>query len=290
MFLRVIGLVLLSFTVSSTSSSEPDWSYFGSTGPQHWSEIGYPDCGKTKQSPIDIREVVIPDVPLPPIQCTDDWDVIRPMSIIYNGHTVKVTLDGTYRSTGGMLPSEYVAEQLHFHWGSSNDIGSEHTIAKSSYPAEMHIVHYSSEFNSVEEAMESDQGLAVFAFFISLGEKNTVMEQIVKEIKGIEFDVSKDLESEVNLLSLVPLLDQSSYWTYNGSLTTPPCYESVVWTIFQIPIVISVEQLEQFRSLNNLRYPLRVVNNFRPPTGSSSNDRQVVYQEIAGVESTTQQP
>lgn len=46
------------------------------------------------------------------------------------------------------------------------------------------------------------------------------------------------------------------YYRYDGSLTTPPCYESVVWTVLQIPLKISAEQLHAFRSLRDNRYEL----------------------------------
>ena len=37
--------------------------------------------------------------------------------------------------------------------------------------------------------------------------------------------------------------DLKSYWRYKGSLTTPSCYETVIWTVFQSPIEISSAQV-----------------------------------------------
>ena len=34
------------------------------------------------------------------------------------------------------------------------------------------------------------------------------------------------------------------YYRYHGSLTTPPCYESVIWTVFENPIPISSRQVK----------------------------------------------
>lgn len=76
------------------------------------------------------------------------------------------------------------------------------------------------------------------------------------------------------------------YWTYEGSLTTPPFNESVTWILFKEPVEVSEEQLQAFRELrrydineecpddhNWLVYdaveetpkPGQIINNFRPP-------------------------
>jgi carbonic anhydrase len=41
------------------------------------------------------------------------------------------------------------------------------------------------------------------------------------------------------------------YYRYDGSLTTPPCYESVLWTVLIDPLKLSLSQLESFRYLHN---------------------------------------
>lgn len=51
-------------------------------------------------------------------------------------------------------------------------------------------------------------------------------------------------------LQLADLLSPSTgYYRYFGSLTVPPCYESVVWTVMQQPLKITTKQLEAFRKL-----------------------------------------
>jgi hypothetical protein len=47
----------------------------------------------------------------------------------------------------------------------------------------------------------------------------------------------------------VLFLDDNGYWTYLGSLTTPPCNESVTWILFKKYIEVSHHQLNIFRNL-----------------------------------------
>ena len=66
-----------------------------------------------------------------------------------------------------------------------------------------------------------------------------------------------------------------SYWTYQGSLTTPPLLESVSWIIFKKPMTVSKEQLDCMRNLkcngcsasnsNSIFDDIPMVDNFRPP-------------------------
>ncbi|WP_205860322.1 carbonic anhydrase family protein, partial [Polaribacter sp. 20A6] len=59
------------------------------------------------------------------------------------------------------------------------------------------------------------------------------------------------------------------YWTYPGSLTTPPLYESVTWIVLKEPIYVSDKQMGKFRTLlfNGEEDDDRkhMENNFRPP-------------------------
>jgi carbonic anhydrase len=50
----------------------------------------------------------------------------------------------------------------------------------------------------------------------------------------------------VNAGGLLPA--DRGYWTYTGSLTTPPCTEGVGWYIYEEPVSISRYQLRTYTS------------------------------------------
>jgi hypothetical protein len=54
------------------------------------------------------------------------------------------------------------------------------------------------------------------------------------------------------------------YYRYDGSLTTPPCYESVIWSVLQEPLKLSLDQLNAFRNLHGENN--KVMNNTYRPT------------------------
>ena len=62
------------------------------------------------------------------------------------------------------------------------------------------------------------------------------------------------------------LPDNRAYFTYSGSLTTPPCTENVQWFIFKNPITVSLSQVEKLKALMPL-------NNYRDE--QSLNDREI---------------
>ena len=70
--------------------------------------------------------------------------------------------------SGGTLRQVYQLLQLHFHWGSVDNQGSEHTLNGKRFPMEMHLVHKSSSFESVDSALENTEGLAVAGFFFEV--------------------------------------------------------------------------------------------------------------------------
>ncbi|XP_070572688.1 carbonic anhydrase 14-like isoform X3 [Ptychodera flava] len=193
----------------------------------------------------------------------DDWS--------YSGEKVKVSVTGEHYVTGGGLPGKFKVEQFHFHWGSDGSPGSEHAINDTRYDAELHIVSYDCErFSNFTEALGDCQGLAVLGIFIEVGDKtNPGYESLTTEFRNVQRKGQTfQLEKALVLRSLLPE-NVRHFYRYDGSLTTPPCTECVIWTVFDRPVQISVTQLERFRSLvatavSEDEEGVNVESNYRP--------------------------
>jgi len=212
---------------------EHTWSYSGAQGPEHWGDLK-PEFAACKtghrQSPIDIRDTRKGD--LPPIQF--DYKP-SPLHIIDDGHSIMINYgSGSHISVGGKT---YQLKQFHFHRPSEEKLNGE------GYDMAIHLVHADEQGN-----------LAVVAVLLQNGAENVVIHKLwdhlptkkEKEelLDGVEIDASR----------LLPV--DRGYYTFPGSLTTPPCSESVTWFVLKHPVTISAAEIEQFGRL----YP----NNARP--------------------------
>jgi carbonic anhydrase len=72
----------------------------------------------------------------------------------------------------------------------------------------------------------------------------------------------EEADAEINAADLLP--DDLSFWTYDGSFTTPPCTEGVKWHVLYEPITVSLQQVAAFRSLDFLHHDGEFAGNARP--------------------------
>lgn len=95
--------------------------------------------------------------------------------------------------------------------------------------------------------------------------------------KGDETTLSNDFDVK----ALIGAERLRRYYRYDGSLTTPPCYESVIWTVLHEPIQLSRKQLNAFRSLHDEQKTL-LTNTFRPvqPLGTRKLFRSFLLEDI----------
>ncbi|XP_074119469.1 carbonic anhydrase 14 isoform X2 [Sminthopsis crassicaudata] len=254
-------------------------------GQDHWPAT-FPECGSNAQSPIDIQtERVTFDSELPVLKPHGyDQPGPEPLSLHNNGHTVQLSLPPTLNLEG--LPRNYVAAQLHLHWGRKGQPGgSEHQVNSEATAAELHIVHYDADsFNNLNEAAQKPQGLAVLGILIEVGENQSpAYEHILSHLEKIRYRGQTTLMSAFDVGGLLPP-ELGEYYRYNGSLTTPPCYQSVLWTVFHRKAQISMEQLEKLQetllSTEESEPSKLLVQNYRAP--QPLNHRLVLASFIPG--------
>lgn len=227
-------------------------------------------CGGKEQSPIAIfAEDLIVNKSLPELNLTEYEQVMHKYNLIIdnNGHSFEVVFNNffpeakVYVSSGG-LESWYSLTGFHFHWSQDNEHGMEHHIGNADYPLVAHFVH-TKEGMYFDEAIKHRDGIAVIAVPFRLSkDDNEELNKISGHLSEVDnYGQLESLGESFKLRNLLPE-DTSNFFRYHGSLTTPPCVESVVWTIFTDTSFVSVRQLQQFRRLRNQEGLLKY--NFRP--------------------------
>jgi len=136
-------------------------------------------------------------------------------------------VQGSFISVGG---KKYELKQFHFHRP------SEETIDGKGYEMVVHLVHADEEGN-----------LAVVAVLLQKGQDNPLVHELWKDLPK-EKEKEEDLDSVlIDVARLLPA--DRGYYTFPGSLTTPPCSENVTWFVLKRPVKVSTEEIEQFSEL-----------------------------------------
>lgn len=223
--------ILILFACNS--HEEPHWSYEGHTGPVYWSKLSskYKDCALGHhQSPINIDHEV-EHSELPPLQL--DYRISR-AQVVNNGHSIQVNFkDGGVFKAGNQ---SFQLLQMHFH------TPSEEAIHGKRAAFEAHFVHKA-----------EDGKLAVIGILMHPGKRNPVLDQIWQIMPH---KPNRIAASELNINALDIIGEARDYYTYEGSLTTPPCTEGVQWFVLTDEREIGSTQLREFQKM----YP----NNARP--------------------------
>ncbi|XP_010596332.1 carbonic anhydrase 12 isoform X2 [Loxodonta africana] len=270
--LHAAAVLLLVILKQQPSNPAPvngsKWTYAGPDGERSWFKK-YPSCGGLLQSPIDLNSDILQyDASLVPLEF-QGYNVSANEQFILtnNGHSVKLSLTPDMYIQG--LQSRYSATQLHLHWGNRNNPhGSEHTIGGRHSAAELHVVHYNSDlYPDARTASNKSEGLAVLAILIERGSFNPSYDKIFSHLQDVKYKGQEVPIPGFNVEELLPERPEE-YYRYRGSLTTPPCHPTVLWTVFRNPVQISQEQL---LALETALYctgvddpsPKELVDNFR---------------------------
>ena len=243
--MRGVGILVAAASMATAglllAEEQHHWGYQGTTGPSHWGamEHEYAACGTGKtQSPIDIEESAAKKSDLPAIAF--DYKP-SPLKIVDNGHTVQVIYaPGSSITVAG---KQYELVQFHFHKPSEEKINGK--------PSDMvvHLVH-----------RDRDGKLAVVAVLLQAGASNSLIETLWKNVPK-EKEKETDVQGvQVNAADLLPA-NKAAYYTFMGSLTTPPCSEGVTWFVHKARTTISKDELASFAKLYSMNArPTQAVN------------------------------
>ena len=228
---QVVALGLIAaLSIGQLAQAEGDhWAYKGHGGPPEWGSMssGFAVCKLGKlQSPIDIRGAKPAD--LPAIKFDYKPSALK---IIDNGHSIQVNYaPGSSIDVGG---ARYELVQFHFHHP------SEEKIDGKAHPMVAHLVHKNAEGK-----------LAVVAVLLDKGGASELIDTVWRNIPAEKEKESVVADVTIDASKLLP--DNRGYYTFQGSLTTPPCSEDVTWFVLKSPLKIADAEIAGFAKL----YPL----------------------------------
>ncbi|KAK2497389.1 LOW QUALITY PROTEIN: hypothetical protein MC885_016481 [Smutsia gigantea] len=182
------------------------WGYGKHNGPENWHK-DFPIAKGECQSPIDIdTKAANYDPALKPLYISYEQAASR--RIVNNGHSFNVEFDD-----------------------SQDKAGSEHTVDKKRFPAELHLVHWNTKYGDFGKAVQHPDGLVVLGIFLKIGGAKPDLQKVIDVLDSIK---TKGQSADFPHFDPRGLLPESlDYWTYPGSLTTPPLLECVTWIILK---------------------------------------------------------
>jgi len=160
------------------------------------------------------------------------------------GHTIQVDFaKGSITLFNGKA---YELKQLHFH------TPSEHLIDGMTFPMEMHIV------SKLNDSVKTGATYTVLGILFKMGRENKFLKEFLSSVPHEE---GKDTLNQENVkladfFSEIPKAEKPAYYTYQGSLTTPPYTESVNWIVAKRIFEASEEQIATIEKIegNNARH------------------------------------
>ncbi len=228
----VATLFLLSAVAAAQEHAEQhpsdlshSWSYSGATGPEHWGDLSpeFAVCKTGKeQSPIDISHPLAADLPAIEIKSSP-----VPLKIINTGHYIRQNYDPGNGNSITVGEQMYELTQFHFHHPSEETIHGKH------YDMVAHLVYQNKEGH-----------YAVIAVLIKEGRPNPLITTLWNNLPP-EMNKEHDVDTvQVDAIQLIP--SKRSYYKYEGSLTTPPCTQGIVFFVLDTPLSLSKEQIATF--------------------------------------------
>lgn len=215
-------LAFLSLSTAAYAQSA-HFTYEGEHGPDHWGQLSETCAIGAAQSPVDLASAV-QGTPLSDLGIQVAWADVG-ASVLNNGHTIQVepTAPAGAITVAG---TAFQFRQVHFHHLSEHVVNGQHA------DLEAHFVH------------QADNGhYLVVGVFLRAGSGMSNMTDFfdqVMEVAPEQPETRTPLQGTLHVGSLLAAGER--YYSYDGSLTTPPCSQSVTWLIQAQPLVLDVGQ------------------------------------------------
>ncbi|CAG5121209.1 unnamed protein product [Candidula unifasciata] len=193
-----------------------------------------------------------------------------PGKLYNNGHDPTISFHGSntaYLFNAPHTNGAYILDNIHIHF-CTNAKGSEHAIDGQFYQGEIHLVHYKASYGTLAKAVQQEDGLVVVGIMLQsragyAGDMNQELVKIIQRMGNLEGTGKEyQLPVQLNVARIFP--KSTNFYTYEGSMTSPPCSESVRWIIFREPVNVSSAEMDILR---------RLPNEDRSSTVQSCNDR-----------------
>ncbi len=231
-FTLVILPVLLNFSIKAQ-----EWSYSGENGPANWASIAaeYQNCSNgERQSPINIVPNLNGNLQPLVIRYQDNG-----AEVSNNGNSVHISFEP--RSELAIGINRYQLSQVNLH------TPSEHQITGQGYGMEAQLIH-----------TDSEGKILILAILYEVGNENKQLNNALSVLP--QASQANTLISALNSETFLP--ENLDYFRYVGSLTTPPCLESLTWIILKTPAEISQEQVDSLRNVitNENNRPVQPIN------------------------------
>jgi carbonic anhydrase len=202
------------------------WAYQGERGPEHWARLdpAFALCGQGRnQSPVDIRQALA--VEAAPLA----FDYTGLVTQMHNQGGQSIRADYAAGSSLTLDGKTFALQYLSFH------APSEHQVEGRQAPLEVQLVHRDAQGQEL-----------ILAVLYDLGEEHAAIQRLWQQLPA-EADTRVGLASRVRAEQFLP--KNHAYYRINGSLTTPPCSEGIIWLLLQERLSLSAEQLQQFHAI-----------------------------------------
>ena len=207
--LAQVALVIAALAMVARAQ-EAHWGYEGESGPEYWGALS------------DDYALCDSGMAQSPIDLAGATEVaLVDIAFHYGESASQIAYNGI----------TYDLLQFHFHHP------AEHTVNGQAAPMEAHFVHQD----------RNSGNLAVVGVMLYEGEAANESWAAVFDDMPSEAGGSAALAEALSLVDLLPAA--RGFYTYQGSLTTPPCSEIVRWLVFDEAVLVSAAQIEAFAAI-----------------------------------------